>query len=314
MQDAAGNTVVGDTSAVTLALTVPGAATLACTPSNTKAAVAGVATFAGCTIDIANTYTITATASGLTSAVSGNVVITTGSASQLAFTTQPTGASGGVDLGTQPVVTVQDAGGNTVTGDTSTVALALTTANGATLACTTSNSRVAVAGVATFAGCKIDLANSYTLTATGTGLTSGVSNSITITVGAASKLAFTTQPSSAVAGVAFAAQPVVKVQDLGGNTIVGNTSAVTLALVIPGGATLGCTTNPQGAVAGVATFAGCKVNLANTYTLLATDRGLTSATSSAFTIVADEAAKLAFTTQPGRPGRVGGIALVRSRS
>ena len=307
VQDAAGNTVVGDTSAVTLALTVPGSATLACTPSNTKAAVAGVATFAGCAINLANTYTITATASGLTSAVSNNVVISVGAAAKVAFTTQPSGSTGGVAFGTQPVVTVQDAGGNTIVGNTSTVALTITVPGAATLACTTSNSRAAVAGVATFAGCKIDVANTYTLTASDGSLASGQSTSLTITVGAASKLGFTTQPSGAVAGVALATQPVVKVQDLGGNTIVGDTSAVTLALVVPGTATLACTTNPQGAVAGVASFSGCSVNIANTYTLLATDGSLTSATSSSFAIVAAAAAKLGFTTQPGNG--TGGVAL-----
>ena len=50
MQDAGGNTVTTSTSSVTLALTTPGGATLACT-ANPKAAVAGVATFAGCKID-----------------------------------------------------------------------------------------------------------------------------------------------------------------------------------------------------------------------------------------------------------------------
>ena len=118
-------------------------------------------------------------------------------------------------------VTVQDAGGNTATGDTSSITLAITGAQlGATLACTP-NPKAAVAGVATFVGCNIDLAGTYTLTASATGLTSATSNSLTITVGAASKLGFTTQPTGAVGGAPFAAQPVVAVQDAGGNTIVG---------------------------------------------------------------------------------------------
>ena len=74
-------------------------------------------------------------------------------------------------------------------------------------------------------------------------------------------------------------QPVVKVQDLGGNTIVGNSSGVTLALTVVGGATLACTTNPQGAVGGVASFAGCNVDKVNTYTLTASDGSLTTAVS-----------------------------------
>ena len=57
------------------------------------------------------------------------------------------------------MVTVQDLGGNTVTTDTSSVTLTLTTPAGATLTCTNANPLPAVAGVATFTGCNIDLAN-----------------------------------------------------------------------------------------------------------------------------------------------------------
>jgi hypothetical protein len=39
-------------------------------------AVSGVASFAGCTIDKAGTYTLTATASGLTTAISTSFTIT----------------------------------------------------------------------------------------------------------------------------------------------------------------------------------------------------------------------------------------------
>jgi hypothetical protein len=65
---------------VTLSITgSPPGANLTC-PTNPPAAVAGVATFAGCKIDKAGTYTLTATASGLTIAVSGSLTITTGCA------------------------------------------------------------------------------------------------------------------------------------------------------------------------------------------------------------------------------------------
>ena len=58
-------------------------------------------------------------------------------------------------------------------------------------------------------------------------------HSLSITVGAAAKLGFTTQPAGAVAGVAFTTQPVVAVQDLGGNTVTSSTAAVLLALTTP---------------------------------------------------------------------------------
>jgi hypothetical protein len=304
VQDATGHTIIADTSSVTLTLTTPAGATLVCIP-NPKAAVAGVATFAGCKIDLHGTYTLTASDGALTTAVSSNVTITTGGASQLAFTTQPSGSTGGLAFATQPVVTVQDAGGNTVTTDSSAVTLAVTTPAGATLTCTP-NPKAAVAGVATFAGCNIDKAGSYTLTATDGALTATTSGTLTITVGVATKLGFTTQPSGAVAGVVFGTQPVVSVEDAGGNTIVGNSSSVLLALTTPNGATLVCTANPEGAVAGIATFAGCHVNLTATYTLTATDGAFTAVVSNPLTISPAAPAKVVFTTQPS--GSTGGLA------
>ena len=94
--------------------------------------------------------------------------MTLGAATQLAFTTQPGGGANGAAWTTQPVVTVEDVGGNTVTSATATVTLAIATqpGSGATLTCTGTRSRRA-SGVATFAGCQITgKAGSYTLTAT----------------------------------------------------------------------------------------------------------------------------------------------------
>jgi beta-glucosidase len=59
------------------------------------------------------------------------------------------------------------------------ITLAITAPGGATLTCT-ANPKNAVLGVDTFGGCSIDKAGTYTLTATGGGYTSAVSNSFTI--------------------------------------------------------------------------------------------------------------------------------------
>ena len=149
----------------------------------------------------------------------------------------------------------------------------------------------------TFAGCKVDKPGTYTLTAAASGLTSATSTSFTITVGTASQLAFTTNPSNSTIGTAFATQPVVTVRDAGGNTVTTSTASVTLTLTTPAGATLTCTTNPQAASAGVDTFAGCAVNNSGTYTLTAVASGLSSATSTSFTI-SGIATKLVFTNAP----------------
>src|SRR5207248_1130287 len=127
--------------------------------------------------------------------------------------------------------------------------------------------------------CNINLSGTYTLTASDGALTTAVSSSVVVSAGVAAKLAFTTQPVGAAGAAAFATQPVVTIEDAGGNTVAADTSAVTLAITNPAGATLACTANPKTAVAGVATFAGCNINLANTYTLTATDGSLTAAVS-----------------------------------
>ena len=64
-------------ASITLAIgTNPGGGVLSCT-ANPKAAVSGVATFAGCKITLAgNGYTLTATAAGLTTATSNTFNIT----------------------------------------------------------------------------------------------------------------------------------------------------------------------------------------------------------------------------------------------
>jgi len=212
-----------------------------------------------------------------------------------------------VAFATQPVVTVQDAGGNTVTGDnTSSVTLAITGGTG-TLTCT-ANPKPVSSGVAAFSGCAVDKAGTYTLTATD-GTLSAATSSVAITVGTAVKLGFTTQPSvSSTSGIAFATQPVVAAQDAGGNTVTTYSSLVTLTLSGsgPSGATLTCTTNPRLASSGLASFAGCAVDKSGSgYTLTAADGTVTAATSSAFSITAGTATKLVFSTQPSNS--TGGI-------
>jgi hypothetical protein len=296
VQDAGGNTVTTSAASVDLSITTPAGATLTCT-EDPKSAVSGVATFAGCSIGKTGTYTLTAASSGLTNGVSSSFTITAGSATKLGFTTNPSNSTGGIAFGTQPVVAIQDAFGNTVTSSSASVQLTITTPAGAILTCTT-NPRSTSSGVATFSSCRVNLPGTYTLTAAASGLTSAFSASLTITVGPASKLAFTTSPSSSTGGTDFGTQPVVTVQDAGGNTVTSSSTSVTLSITSAGGAILTCTANPLNAVAGVATFAGCDINKTGTYTLTAASSGLTNGVSTSFTITAGTASKLAFTTSP----------------
>ena len=226
---------------------------------------------------------------GACGASGSTVVITVGPAAKLAFTQQPNGGASTVVWSTQPTVTVQDAGGNTITGSTASITLAIgTNPNSGTLACT-ANPKSAVAGIAAFAGCQIDKAGAgYTLTASSGVLTGATSSSFTVTVGTATKLAYSQQPGGADATVVWTTQPIVVVQDAGGNTVTSSAASITLAIgTNPASGVLTCTTNPLAASSGSATFAGCKISKTGVgYTLVASATGLTSATSSAFNITA----------------------------
>jgi hypothetical protein len=296
VEDTYGNVETGDSSTtVTLAIgTNPSSGTLTCTNTGglTVTVAAGTASFSGCAITKTGTgYTLTATSSpSHTAPANANSFnITAGSASKLAFTQQPNSSTGGIAFTTQPTVVVQDQNGNTALSDTSSVTLAITNGtgtSGATLSCT-ANPLAASSGVAGFSGCAIDKSGTgYTLTATDGSLTSATSSSLTISVGAAAKLAFTQQPGGAVAATAFGTQPKVAVEDAGGNVVTTNSSSVTLAIGT-GSGTLTCTTNPVTASSGVATFAGCKISTGGAgYTLKATDGTLTLTTSASFSVYA----------------------------
>ena len=128
------------------------------------------------------------TASALSTSALGTYVVVH-NAAKLVFTIAASAtATSDTALATQPVVTIQDAAGNTTTTDTSSVTLTLTTPAGATLTCAT-NPTPAVTGIARFTGCAIDKAGTYTLRATDGSLTSATSSSVTINAASAAKLA-----------------------------------------------------------------------------------------------------------------------------
>ncbi len=306
VQDAGGNTVTSASTTVTLTKSGP-AGTFSCTGSESKATTSGVATFSGCKISVVGVgFILTADEAG---ALATDATPAFDVVDRLAFTTQPAGAVGGVAFTTQPVVAVR--AGASVTGtnnDVSSVALTLNGGPaGAVLTCT-ANPVTVIDGVAAFAGCKVDKVGTYTLTASSSGLFGATSSSFAVAAGAASKLGFTAQPGASVVTQVFTVQPVVAIQDAGGNTVTtGASSTATVTLAIgsnPGGGTLTCTGGlSKVAVAGIATFAGCSIDRAGTgYTLVATSSGLTSATTSAFNVTAPTAAITLTTSAPIPPG------------
>src|SRR5206468_49483 len=184
-------------------------------------------------------------------------------------------------------VAVQDAQGNTVTTATTSITLAIGTnpASG-TLAGTTTRSAERRVGKVSSSSLT-SVGTGYTLTATATALTGATSSGFNIGVGAAAKLVFTVQPSTAAAGAAITPAMQVAVQDAQGNTVTTATTSITLAIgTNPASGTLAGTTTVA-AVNGVATFSTLSLNTAGSgYTLTASATGLTGATSNAFNVVA----------------------------
>ncbi len=274
--------------------TLSGTNTTACTTSATVTGCATQSAIAVNNLDLLDTAVVpTGTPASLGG--DGAAVSYLAYVPQLVLSTPPPATVTAGTALSAVVVQLQDQNGNAVTGSTAQVTISSNPAGvSGTL---TAN---AVNGVATFSNLVLNTAGSYTLTATVSGLGAVTSSAISVAVGPASKLAFTTQPPAAgTAGTGLPAV-VVQVQDASGNLVTGSSAAVTISSTPAGvGGTL--TVN---AVNGVATFSTLILNTAGAYTLTAASTGLTSATSNSIT-VAGPAAKLVFTTQPPANGAAG---------
>ncbi|HEY6157905.1 MAG TPA: Ig-like domain-containing protein, partial [Gemmatimonadales bacterium] len=296
-RDSFGNTATGFAANVTLAIgNNPGGGTLSGTA--TQAAVGGVASFSGLTINKAGTgYTLTAAATGLATGTSSLFNITAAAAGQLAFTTAPAGAAqSGAALSPQPVLQIQDANGNPVSSQGVSVTAAIATGpagGGASLASSTATSDVN--GVATFAGLAISgPTGAYTLTFTAQNLAPLTSGTITLAAGSPVQLTLVTPPSDSVrSGQALARQPVVQLEDGAGNAVSRAGTQVTAAIASGGPALSGA--NPIATdAAGRAAFTNLTITgLAGPRTLSFAAPQLTPATSGTVTVTAGTATQIA---------------------
>ena len=123
IQNSGGTLLTGDTSNVTLAVAAgPVGATLGGT--TTIGAVGGVATFNNLTLTTAGIYTLTATDGGDTPSTSTSFTISVPGVNKLVFATQPQSTTTSTTLAAVKV-NVEDSSGTLLTGDTSTVTLAI---------------------------------------------------------------------------------------------------------------------------------------------------------------------------------------------
>ncbi|RXK46375.1 beta strand repeat-containing protein, partial [Aquirufa rosea] len=179
IEDANGN-LTSSTANITVAIgTNPGSGTLSGT--KTVAAVNGVATFNDLSINNAGSaYTLSFSSSGLTGATSNTFNITSGGATKLAFSVQPSNATAGSSISPAIKVQILDAAGNP-TSSTDNITLSIET-NPASGTLSGTLTQAAVAGEATFTGISINKssASSYKLKATSGTLTEAISSTFII--------------------------------------------------------------------------------------------------------------------------------------
>jgi len=219
-------------------------------------------------------------------------------ATQLVILTQPTSTIANATMTPAVRVAVEDAAGHVATTDNASQISLGFGSNPGSGTLTGGGTVTVVGGIATYSGIAINKTGTgYSLTASASGgLTSSTSSSFNIVLGAATKVAFTRQPSSSsLSGGVFSTQPVVAIQDAYGNTLTTSSAAVTLT---SSGGTFTCTASTVTAVSGVATFAGCKITGVGTFTLTAASSALTSASSTPISVTG---------TQVGAPYNVASL-------
>src|SRR5205823_12485199 len=125
-------------------------------------------------------------------------------------------------------------------------------------------------------------------------------------IGPAARLVIQTQPSStATAGVPFAQQPVIRIEDAVGHLLTTDSSTVVTATRSAGSGTLQGTLTAT-ASNGLATFTNLAHNVATNITISFTSGSLTNATSTTIAVSPAVATQLAFATQPAN-GTIGSL-------
>ena len=276
------------TNPVTLSITSGSADLLGTT---TVDSVNGTATFSNLYINqTGSSYTLTASSSGLASAVSTSFSVSAGAASQIVVSTQPSEGPGADGFTTSPVIHFKDAYGN-LASSSATVTASIKSGTGnsnATLIGTTSVS--AVTGVAEFTDLGVDLAGTdYVLTFESSGFASVDSAAFDVTDPLPYQVLFLEEPSGGFNKNYPSVANKVRIADKQGVTVANATNEITLSIKSgtgTAGAALSGTTVVT-ASGGLATFNQVAVDSGGTnYQLMASSSGLNSATTSAFNIVA----------------------------
>ncbi|MGO9924476.1 MAG: hypothetical protein ACLQIB_58585 [Isosphaeraceae bacterium] len=308
-EDRYGNVVTSDnTDTVTAARGSLGTSIL--DGSNlTVTMVNGVATFSGLYYTKAESMSLSFSSSalGVGSATSTAVVVSPAPAAQLVVAQQPSAtAIAGVAFAAQPVIYEEDQFGNLETGDNSSVVTAWLAGGAGPLIGETSVTLNG--GVATFVNLSDDRAEIASLSFAAGALAVGPSHDIAIRPAAPHSLLIRAEPSpTAIAGVAFAAQPVVYEEDQFGNLETGDDSTVITASLQSGKGPLQGMTSAT-VSGGVATFTNLADDTAEAITLAFFGGGLSAGPSIGIAVTPGPTARLVIQTQPS-PTTTAGVAL-----
>ena len=310
--DSTGLLVTGETSSLTQApvatAVTPGAATPLLTQCTGYSPTGGYISLNSCAFagTVGDQYTMTVTLGSVTSSPSADFSPSgPGTPSQLSIVTDPVGGPSGSQFATQPVILVEDSGGNLTT--VSGVIVTLTTNGGSNLSgCANLSS---VGGVVTVANCVFSgvVGTQYTLTANSQGLASDTSNPFTPSgPGAPYQVVETSAPSSPVTAGTALSSVAFSIEDNYGNLVSsgpGSSDIVSVSLASNAGSVTlqpGPTASIT-AVGGVARLSGEAIDVTGTYAINAQDtsESLLTATAGPVSVVAAAPSQLSFTTQPG---------------
>jgi uncharacterized repeat protein (TIGR02543 family) len=293
VQDGFGNDVSG--AGVSIDMTISSGTGILGGSTSRNTTGAGVATFNNLNITTAGVKVLTASSTGLTSAVSNSFTILPASASQVVLIQQPTNTTAGATITPAVTAQIRDTFGNDVTTAGTPVTMSLSSGTG-TLSGTTSQLTNS-SGLATFSDLIINLSGTKSLTAASTGLTSAISSAFTISAGSATQVVFIQQPTNATAGATISPSITIQLRDGLGNNVSSAGVSVTLALS-SGTGTLNGTLTQLTNASGLATFNNLSITVAGSKALTASSSGLTSAISNSFTISPATATTLVFVQQP----------------
>ena len=212
-------------------------------------------------------------------------------------------ATAGSTLGDSLIVRALDAAGNPVAGVTVTWTIA---GGGTVSAATTTTGADGRTGVLRTLG---PTAGVQSTTAAASGVGSPLTFAATALVGSVGRLTIATQPPATTqSGSRFSRAPQVQLRDANGNPVAQGGLAVTAALAGgPAGSDLVGSSTAATNASGLATFTTLGVSgpAGGGYTLNFTAAGASGVTSSAFSVTAGSATRLAVSTQPSATGTSG---------